>query len=356
MTSPDRSAERGSRGLRAVHPAGTGLSVPRTRESSPLDNLPLELSSFIGREREISGVKRLLADTRLVTLTGPGGSGKTRLALAVAQDLVEEFEDGVWWVELASLSDPELVPRAVASALGMREVPDRSLTEALVENLKLKKTLLILDNCKHLVEGCAVLADSLLRACPELEIMATSREPLRITGEATLLVLGLSLPDQEDAPPVEELAGYEAIRLFVERAKAVDTGFALTERNAAAVGRLCQKLDGVPLAIELAAARVRMLSAEQISEQLENSLGLLTTGSRVAALRHQTLRATLEWSHELLIEAERTFFGRLSVFAGGWDLEAAKTVGAGGSIEEGEVLDLLSRLVDKSLVVAEAGE
>ena len=186
--------------------------------------------------------------------------------------------------------------------------------------------------------------------------MATSREPLRITGEATLLVLGLSLPDQEDAPLVEELAGYEAIRLFVERAKAVDTGFALTERNAAAVGRLCQKLDGVPLAIELAAARVRVLSAEQISEQLENSLGLLTTGSRVAALRHQTLRATLEWSHELLIEAERTFFGRLSVFAGGWDLEAAKTVGAGGSIEEGEVLDLLSRLVDKSLVVAEAGE
>ena len=201
-----------------------------------------------------------------------------------------------------------------------------------------------------------MLADSLLRACPELEVMATSREPLRITGEATLLVLGLSLPDQEDAPPVEELAGYEAIRLFVERAKAVDTGFALTERNAAAVGRLCQKLDGVPLAIELAAARVRVLSVEQFSEQLENSLGLLTTGSRVAALRHQTLRATLEWSHELLIEAERTFFGRLSVFAGGWDLEAAKTVGAGGSIEEGEVLDLLSRLVDKSLVVAEAGE
>jgi non-specific serine/threonine protein kinase len=322
----------------------------------PPDNLPLELSSFIGREREIFEVKRLLGDTRLVTLTGPGGSGKTRLALALAQDLVEEFEDGAWWVELASLSDPELVPKAVASALGMREVPASSLTAALVENLKLKNMLLILDNCEHLLEGCAVLADSLLRTCPDLEIVSTSREALRISGETTWLVLGLSLPDQEDAPPVGELAGYEAIRLFVERAKAVDAGFALTERNASAVARLCQKLDGIPLAIELAAARVRMLSVEQISEQLENSLGLLTTGSRVAALRHQTLRATLEWSYELLNEAERTFYGRLSVFAGGCDLEAAETVGAGGSIKEGEVLDLLSSLVDKSLVVAEAGE
>jgi predicted ATPase/DNA-binding CsgD family transcriptional regulator len=333
----------------------TGFQLASLPKQPP-DNLPLELSSFIGREREIVEVKRLLGDTRLVTLTGPGGSGKTRLALALAQDLVEEFEDGAWWVELASLSDPELVPKAVASALGMREVPASSLTAALVENLKLKNMLLILDNCEHLLEGCAVLADSLLRTCPDLEIVSTSREALRISGETTWLVLGLSLPDQEDAPPVGELAGYEAIRLFVERAKAVDAGFALTERNASAVARLCQKLDGIPLAIELAAARVRMLSVEQISEQLENSLGLLTTGSRVAALRHQTLRATLEWSYELLNEAERTFYGRLSVFAGGCDLEAAETVGAGGSIKEGEVLDLLSSLVDKSLVVAEAGE
>src|SRR5215217_8383401 len=247
------------------------VAFPRTRsQARPTDNLPLELSSFTGREREVAEVKRLLADRRLLTLCGPGGCGKTRLALAVAQDLVEEFEGGVWWVELAPLSDPELVVRAVASALGVPEPPEISVTEALVEHLKNEKTLLILDNCEHLIEACADLADTLLRACPNLRILATSREPLRVAGEASWQVPSLSLPDIGRLPAAGELAGYEAINLFVERAQAVDAGFTLTEHNATAVARLCQKLDGIPLAIELAAARSRVLSVEQISERLED--------------------------------------------------------------------------------------
>ncbi len=266
---------------------GSLVAFPRARPPKrPSDNLPLELTSFIGREQAVARVKRLLADRRLLTLCGPGGCGKTRLALAVAQEMVEGFEDGVWWVELAALSDPKLVPGALASALGVREAPDRSPTEALVEHLKPRKTLLVLDNCEHLVEGCAVLADALLRACPELRILATSREPLRIAGEAIGTVPSLSLPDPERLPPTGELARYEAVRLFVERAGVVDAGFALTERNAPAVARLCRKLDGIPLAIELAAARVRALTVGQISEKLEDPLGLLTTGSRTAAARH----------------------------------------------------------------------
>jgi predicted ATPase/DNA-binding SARP family transcriptional activator len=346
LTLPSPSAVRSSR-------RKDSLENARAVFSRPLGELPRELSSFVGREHEISEVKRLLADTRLLTLTGAGGSGKTRLALAVAQDLLEVFEDGVWWVGLASLSDPNLVPQALASALGVREAPERLLTDALIEHLKPRKALIVLDNCEHLVEGCAVLADTLLRACPELEILATSREPLRIAGEATWVVPSLSLPDPLHLPPAAELTDYEAVRLFVERAKAVSAGFALTEGNVWAVARLCQKLDGIPLAIELAAARVRVLTAEQISEKLEDPLGLLTTGDRSAAARHQTLRATLEWSYGLLSETERALFRRLSVFVSGWDLDAAEAVGAGEPVEAGRVLDLLSTLVDKSLVLAE---
>jgi predicted ATPase/DNA-binding SARP family transcriptional activator len=354
--------------LREREKTGSLVAFPRARPSErPSDNLPLELTSFIGREREVAEVKRLLAGRRLLTLCGPGGSGKTRLALAVAQDLIEGFEGGVWWVDLASLSEPKLVPGAVASALGVREAPDRSLTEVVVEHLKPRKTLLVLDNCEHLVERCAMLADTLMRACPDLEILATSREPLRTAGESTWLVPSLSLPDPRRRPPFGELAEYEAIRLFVERAKAVNADFALTERNVSAVARLCHGLDGIPLAIELAAARTRVLTAEQISEKLEDPLGLLTTGDRTGAPRHQTLRETLEWSHELLSEAEQALFRRLSVFAGGWTLQAAEEVCSGAEknkpseregapVERAEpgVLDLLSQLVDKSLVVSEA--
>ena len=328
-------------------------SAQPTVPGRPLDNLPLELTSFIGREQEVADVGRLLRDRRLLTLCGPGGAGKTRLALAVAQELVEEFEDGVWWVELAPLSDPGLVVRSVAATLGVPELQNTSSTEDLVEHLGPREALLILDNCEHLVEACAELADTLLRTCPKLEILATSREPLRVAGESSWQVPSLSLPDPGRLPAPEDLAGVEAVHLFVERARAVDAGFQLTEGNASAVARLCQKLDGIPLAIELAAARTRVLTAGQILEKLEDPLGLLTTGDRSAAPRQRTLRATLEWSYDLLSESERALFRRLSVSVGGWDLEAAEAVGAGGPVESGMVLDLLSALVDKSLVVAE---
>jgi non-specific serine/threonine protein kinase len=334
---------------------GSLVAFPRERAAErPPHNLPLELTSFIGRENELAEVRGLLGgDARLVTLCGPGGCGKTRLALAVAREMVEAFEGGVWWVELASISDSELVPGAVAQALGVREMPDRPLTEVLVAYLEPRKTLLVLDNCEHLVEECAALAYVLLRSCPDLKILTTSREPLRIAGESSWTVPNLSLPDPQSLPPTGELGRYEAIRLFVERAKTVDTGFALTEQRASAVARLCSRLDGIPLAIELAAARARVLTVEQILKKLEDPLALLTTGSRMAPPRHQTLRAALQWSYDLLDEQERELFGRLSVFAGGWDLEAAEAVGAGGSVLPGMVLDLLSNLVDKSLVVAE---
>ena len=267
-----------------------------------------------------------------------------------------EFDDGVWWVELAPISDPDLVPQAVARALGVREAPGRSLTEALLEHLESRKALLVLDYCEHLVEGCAALADTLLRSCPNLRILATSREGLSIVGEITWLVPPLSSPDSNSLIPVEELRSYEAINLFVERAEAVVPTFELTEHNAPAVARLCQMLDGMPLAIELAAARVRVLSVEQISSRLEGSFALLTGGSRTALPRQRTLRAAIDWSYELLGEAEKVLLGRLSVFAGGFTLEAAEEVCSREGIECEEVLDLLTRLVDKSLVqVSEQG-
>src|SRR5919202_492349 len=337
------------------------VAFPRSleEEERPSHNLPLELTSFIGREREIAEVKRLLlleGKDRLLTLTGPGGCGKTRLALKVAFEVVQEFEDGVWLVELSSLSDPDLVPQAVAFALGVREAPERSLTEVLTEHLKSKKMLLVLDNCEHVIDACAALADALLRACPELRILATSREALSIAGEATWLVPPLSLPDPEHPPPVEDLAGYEAVRLFLERAAAVSSRFELTERNAPAVAQVCRRVDGMPLAIELAAARARVLSVEQIASRLEDSFRLLATDSRTALPRQRTLRATIGWSHELLSQEEQALFRRLSVFAGGFALEAAEGVCAGVGIERDGVLDLLTHLVDKSLLlVAQQG-
>jgi predicted ATPase/DNA-binding SARP family transcriptional activator len=346
-THPPRETPGKGRGRQIDFPGGGRGSSRR-----PENNLPLQLTSFVGREREMAEVEGLLVDgTRLLTLSGPGGSGKTRLALAVAADLVDSFEDGVWLVELASLSDPDLVPQAVASTLSMREAQDRPLIETLSNQLRSKRMLLILDNCEHLVEGCAALADALLRACPTLQILATSREALGVSGESAWLVPPLVLPDPGQEPPIEDLARYEAIRLFIERARAAASTFELTEQNAPAVVRLCRRLDGMPLAIELAAARVRVLSVEQISSRLEDSFGLLTGGSRTTIPHQRTLRATIDWSHELLSDEEQVLFRRLSVFAGGFTLEAAEEVCAGEGIEREEVLDLLSHLVDKSLVL-----
>jgi predicted ATPase/DNA-binding CsgD family transcriptional regulator len=349
VSGPSPSAARDSRRRRTVDPAEVD---PAPRDSKRLPhNLPLELSSFIGREREMDEIKQLLTETRLVTLTGPGGSGKTRLALKVAQDQVKEFEDGVWLVELASLSDEHLVPQTVASVLRVREQPDQSLTDVLIEHLKPKKPLLILDNCEHLVRVCARLAEALLLACPGLHILATSREPLGVSGEFTWLVPPLSAPDHLHTLSIEELSNYEAVMLFVERATAVLSSFALTDQNAPAVMEVCRKLDGMPLAIELAAARVRVLSVAQISERLERCFRLLKTDNRTALPRQRTLRATIDWSYGLLSEEEQALFRRLSVFSGGLTLGAAEEVCAEEDIEQYEILDLLSQLVDKSLVL-----
>jgi predicted ATPase/DNA-binding SARP family transcriptional activator/DNA-binding CsgD family transcriptional regulator len=316
-------------------------------------NLPLARTSFIGRERETLEVKRLLAMTRLLTLTGIGGSGKTRLALKVASELAGAYPDGAWLVELAALSGPALVPQAVAKALGVREQPGSPLTETLKDALRARKMLLVLDNCEHLIEEVVRQVDALLDSCPHLRVLATSRETLGAAGEVAWVVPSLTVPDTGEAPTAEKLEGYESVRLFVERANQRDPSFVLTPQNGPAVGQVCRRLEGIPLAIELAAGRIGVLSVEQIAERLEDPLKLLRGGSRTAEARQRTLRATLQWSHELLGEAERELFWRLSVFAGGWTLEAVEEVCSGESIEQDDVLDLLGRLVDKSLVVAE---
>jgi predicted ATPase/DNA-binding SARP family transcriptional activator len=320
-------------------------------------NLPLARTSFIGRERERLEVKRLLAMTRLLTLTGAGGSGKTRLTLKVARDLVGAYPEGVWLVDLAPLSEAELVPQAVAQAVGVREQPGRALLETLKGTLRSRKILLVVDNCEHLVEAVVGLVDALLDCCLHLRILATSRVTLNAAGEVNWVVPSLSVTDsRQEAYTPQELEAYESVRLFVARARQRVPSFVLTLRNRQAVAQICRQLDGIPLAIELAAARIGALSAQELAERLDDSLKLLTGGSRTADPRQRSLRATLEWSFELLSEPEQVLFRRLSVFAGGWTLEAAEVVCSGEAIEEGEVLDLLSKLVEKSLVVTEAGQ
>jgi predicted ATPase/DNA-binding SARP family transcriptional activator/DNA-binding CsgD family transcriptional regulator len=332
----------------------TGPSRMETSDAGR-HNLPTPRTSFVGREREIVEVKRMLSMTRLLTLTGAGGSGKTRLALEVARDLISIYLDGVWLVELAPLSEGELVAQEVAGALEVPERPGAPLTDTLVDALGDKGLLLVLDNCEHLVEAAAQLGDTLLDSCPRLRVLATSRESLGIQGEVLWQVPPLSLPATTDGEStVEGLSRYEAVRLFVDRARLRLPDFGLTEGNAGAVARICRKLDGIPLAIELATARMGALAVEQVAQRLEASLGLLSGGSRTAEPRQRTLRATLDWSHDLLSDAERVLFRMLSVFAGGFKLQAAEAVCSGGAIEEEDVLDLLGALVDKSLVVAGA--
>jgi predicted ATPase/class 3 adenylate cyclase len=324
----------------------------RSLDSLP-NNLPRYLTSFVGREREIAEVGRLLAATSLLTLVGTGGAGKTRLALQVAAGLLETYPDGVWLVELAALADPSLVQQAVASALGLREATGRPPIAVLSDHLQHRQVLLVLDNCEHLVLACADLVDALLRACPELRVMATSREALGIAGETTWRVPSLLLPDPRHTPTADSLMAYAAVRLFIDRAVAASSGFAVTNENAPSIAQICQRLDGIPLAIELAAVRVKVLSAEQIAARLDDRFRLLTAGSRTALPRQQTLRALIDWSYDLLSEKERTLLGRLSVFAGGWDLDATEHVGTSDDLDAYDVLDLLAQLVDKSLVLAD---
>jgi predicted ATPase len=317
------------------------------------NNLPLQLTSFVGREEEKAEVKRLLSTTRLLTLTGSGGAGKSRLAIQVAAEVLEEFPDGVWLVELASLSDPLLVPHAVASALGVPEQSDRPIMATLAESLQFTRMLIMLDNCEHMIQACADLADALLRACPDHRILATSREPLGIGGELAYRVPSLRVPNLRDLPPLERLVEHEAIRLFIERAAFASSTFRVTDQNAPAVAQVCSRLDGIPLAIELAAARVKALPVEGIAARLDDRFQLLTGGSRAALPRHQTLRGAMDWSYDLLSEQERMLFRRSSVFVGGFTLEAAETICSGDGLDQREILDLLSHLVDKSLIVAE---
>ncbi len=323
--------------------------------TSRSNNLPAQLSSFIGREREIAEAKELLAASRLVTMTGPGGTGKTRLALQTAAELLDNFGDGLWFTDLAPLADPEGVPSAVATTLGLGDEPSRPLMARLTEFLQARQLLLVLDNCEHVIAGCAVLVDGLLSSCPSLRVLATSREALALPGETVMAIPALSVPPSPDSRELtlESVSAYEAVQLFKERAAAAAPHFALTDANAPTVARICSRLDGVPLAIELAAARVKSLSANQIEARLEDRFRLLTGGSRTALPRQQTLRATIDWSYQLLTEGERTLFRRLSVFVGGWTLEAAEAVCADEVIGSGAVFDLAAQLVDRSLVVFE---
>jgi predicted ATPase/DNA-binding CsgD family transcriptional regulator len=317
------------------------------------NNLPLQVNRFIGREREMTAVRGLLATTRLLTLTGAGGSGKTRLALQVATDLLEEFAHGIWWVELAALSDPLLLPQAVASVVGIPERAGYTVTEALSDALRPKHLLLVLDNCEHLLTACVQLIETLLHTCPTLRVLVTSREAFNITGETIWLVLPLRVPDTYQPLPIEGLMTYEAIQLFVERARSVLPSFSLTPEDASAVVQICRRVDGIPLAIELAAARIRTLSVEQIAARLDDAYRLLTGGSRSALPRQQTLRATMDWSYNLLSAQEQVLFRRLSVFAGSFSLVAAEAICAGEPGEAYDVLDVVSSLIDKSLVLME---
>lgn len=322
----------------------------KTLEAFP-HNLPIQLTSFIGREAEMLGIRLILKvdKSRLVTLTGSGGTGKTRLALQVAADLLESFKDGVWLVELAPLADPELVPQSVATAVGARQVPGKPLITMLIEHFRPRQLLLILDNCEHMLDACASLSNSLLQACPDLQVLATSREILGMSGEVPFRVPSLSVPDLRQVLPLEDLTRSEALRLFVERATQALPEFRLTPDNAPAIARICKRLDGIPLAIELAATRVRLLSVEQIASHLEDAFRLLTGGSRTVLPRQQTLKASIDWSYNLLTGPERLLLVRLSVFAGGWALEAAEKVC--GEEDQLDVLPLLSQLVDKSLIL-----
>jgi predicted ATPase/class 3 adenylate cyclase len=333
--------------------AGLSTTFPplKTLDAFP-NNLPVQLTSFVGRENEIAEVKQELESHRLVTLTGSGGTGKTRLSLQVAADLLEKYGQGVWFAELAPLADPDLIPQTILSTIGISEQMSKTALEVLKEYLHEKKSLIILDNCEHLIEAAARVTNTLLNAAPGLKVMASSREALGVKGELSYPVPSLSLPNPKHLPTIEQLSQYEAVRLFIDRALLVAAHFVVKEDNAPFIAQICYRLDGIPLAIELAAARIKMMSVEQISARLDDRFRLLIGGARTALPRQQTLRALIDWSYDLLTENERLLLRRLSVFVGGWTLEAAEEVCVGqNDILSYDVLDLLTQLVNKSLVV-----
>lgn len=317
-----------------------------------VDNLPLDLTSFVGRRREVTEARRLLATSRLVTLTGIGGVGKTRLALRVAAEAQRTFDDGVRLVEFGERRDAQLVTETVAIALGLREQAAVPTTEVLVDYLSTRNLLLVLDNCEHLIDAVAKLAETLLRASPELRILATSREPLAIGGEMVLRVPPMSFPVPDRSTPLRALAQYEAVNLFVERAATAVPGFELTDENRETVVAICSELDGLPLPIELAAARLRAMSVDQVLARLTDRFRLLTGGSRAAPDRQQTLRMSIDWSHELCTPVEQELWRRLSIFPRGFELDAAEEIAA-GDLTPHALLDVITSLVDKSILICE---
>lgn len=319
-------------------------------QQSSLPNHPL--TSFIGRKQEMAEIKRLLTNSRLLTITGTGGSGKSRLALQIATDLQGAFQHGIWWVDLADLTDLAQVLQAIASVLGIGEQTSCSLMDRPSDYLQDRKILLVLDNCEHLVTVCAQLAGTFLQACQEMNILTTSREPLKITGETVWLVPALRC-SASPSLTLEDLMQYEAIQLFIDRARAIFPSIVLTVESVRQIAQVCLFLEGIPLAIELAAMRMKILSVEQIFARLHDCCRLLTNGSRIAPPRQQSIRTTIDWSYNLLSEKERILFQRLSVFDGRFSLDAVEVICAGGGIKKSEILDLLAHLVDKSLVVIE---
>lgn len=323
------------------------------------NNLPQQTTSFVGREKETAEIRSRIQTQRFVTLTGSGGVGKTRLSLQVAADMLDAFPDGVWFVELASLADPEYVPQTIASVLNVPEESGQTPTFTLLNALKNKHLLLVLDNCEHVLTACAQLVGRILQSCSGVRILASSREALGVAGEQTYRVPSLSLPGRKRSITIDTLTQYEAVRLFIDRAVLIRPDFTVTNLNAPAVASICTRLDGIPLALELAAARVRLLTVEEINTRLTDAFRLLTGGSRTALPRQQTLRAAIDWSYNLLTTQEQRFLARLSVFVGGWTIEAAEAVCSGEAtggdigVEDWEILDLLTALVDKSLVVAD---
>jgi len=350
-----RDLASAERVYQVVHPRlRTDFPALRSLAATP-NNLAQQLNSFIGRERELAEVRQMLAANRLVTLLGVGGIGKSRLSVQLGADVLDDFVDGVWIVELAPLADPRMVAQAAASVLGVKETAGRPVIDALASFVRDRQVLLVLDNCEHLLDASAALAKHLLQAGPRLKVLATSRDYLQVAGETAYHVPTLSTPDPRQTIAPDTLTQHAAVRLFVDRTQAAQPSFRVSTRNAPAVADICHRLDGIPLAIELAAARTRALSVEAIAARLSDRFRLLVTGDKTVLPRQRTLRALIDWSYDLLNEPERALFQRLSVFAGGFTLEAVEGVGAGGDVKQADVLDLLAHLVEKSLVVMEPG-
>src|SRR5579872_1639273 len=327
-----------------------GRAVATTLKRGSPGNLPGELSSFIGRGRELSEIKRLISAARVITLTGPGGIGKTRLALRAARGLGRNFPDGVWWVEFGELEGPDLLAYAVAGSMRVQERRGEAIEQALLDHLRARRGLLVLDNCEHLLDASRRLVASVVSECERVRILCTSRQRLDVQGEAVVMLAALEVPAAGERLPIAGLAQVEALKLLIDRAVAVAPDFKLTDENARATAEICRSLDGMPLAIELAAVRLASITAEDLRERLDDRLRLLGAPLGMGGARGQTLQATVDWSYELLTDEERILWRRLSVFAGGFGLEAAEDVCSGGGLERERILDLVASLVTKSIL------